>query len=99
MYCRLYDPEGKNSGNPLAWPACATEDDVRGLMPHFILVQELDPLRDEGVAYYRTLARAGVQAQCMMEMGVTHSAYGLSTHMPDFFRRSIALLSGFAHSL
>ena len=40
-----------------AWPAFATEDDVTGLVPTVISVNECDPLRDEGVEFYRLLLR------------------------------------------
>ena len=61
----LYDPNGKNEKNPLAWPYHATEQDLHGLPPHFIWTNELDPLRDEGIAFYRKLlaARVGVSGQ------------------------------------
>ena len=35
----------------------ASADDLAGLPPHVISVNQLDPLRDEGLAYYRKLAR------------------------------------------
>ena len=47
----------ENGENPLAWPYFATEADVAGLPPHVITVNEFDPLRDEGTAYYRLLQR------------------------------------------
>ena len=56
----LYDPNGKNEKNPLAWPYHATEQDLHGLPPHFIWTNELDPLRDDGIAFYRKLLGAGV---------------------------------------
>lgn len=43
------------NGNPLAWPHFATIEDIKGLPPVRISVNELDPLRDEGVAFYRKL--------------------------------------------
>ena len=42
-------------GNPLAWPHFAKIEDVQGLPPVMISVNECDPLRDEGVAFYRLL--------------------------------------------
>ncbi len=57
--------------NPLAWPSFATEADVAGLPPTFISVNEADPLRDEGVDFYRLLLRAGVSAQCRVIMGTS----------------------------
>ena len=57
-----YGIEALERRNPLAWPAFATEDDVAGLVPTVISVNECDPLRDEGIEFYRLLAarrRAG----------------------------------------
>ena len=50
-----YGIEELEAGNPLAWPGFATEDDVRGLPPTIISVNECDPLRDEGIDFYRLL--------------------------------------------
>ena len=55
----LYDPEHQNDNNPL-WPYRAQREDLQGLPPHVISVNELDPLRDEGLKYYRMLRAAGV---------------------------------------
>ena len=51
----IYDPEHKHATNPLCWPYWATPDDLYGLPPHVISVNELDPLRDEGLRYYQKL--------------------------------------------
>ena len=56
-----YGIEQLDAGNPLAWPTFATDDDVHGLAPTFISVNEADPLRDEGIDFYRLLLRAGVE--------------------------------------
>ena len=42
---KVYDPDGQNTLNPLAWPLCAEASDLEGLPPHIISVNELDPLR------------------------------------------------------
>ena len=55
-----YGIEAFNARNPLAWPSFATVDDVDGLPPTVINVNECDPLRDEGINFYRLLLRAGV---------------------------------------
>lgn len=58
--------------DPLAWPSFATEDDVRGLPRTVISVNECDPLRDEGINFYRLLLRAGVPARARTALGTTH---------------------------
>ena len=58
--------------DPLAWPSFATEDDVRGLPRTVISVNECDPLRDEGINFYRLLLRAGVSARARTALGTTH---------------------------
>jgi acetyl esterase/lipase len=47
---KAYNPDGANAHNPLAWPLNAQRVDLEGLPPHVISVDELDPLRDEGLA-------------------------------------------------
>ena len=53
-----YGIEAFERKNPLAWPGFATDDDVKGLPPTVIHVNECDPLRDEGINFYRLLLRA-----------------------------------------
>jgi len=48
--------------DPLCWPYHATVDELAGLPPHLISVNELDLVRDQGVVYYQKLKRAGVAA-------------------------------------
>jgi len=69
----IYDPLGKNAQNPLAWPYNATEADVAGLPPVTISVNELDPVRDEGLAFFRTLMKAGVPATARTVHGTGHA--------------------------
>ena len=71
---RMYDPTGANAENPLCWPYFATEEDLRGLPPHVISVDELDPLRDEGQAYFHKLLHAGVPAVGRINLGLVHAA-------------------------
>ena len=47
--------DGIDSINPLAWPLFATIEDLNGLPPHVISVNELDPLRDERLLYYKKM--------------------------------------------
>src|ERR1700733_6103965 len=67
-----YGIEAFNARNPLAWPSFATREDVEGLPPTVISVNECDPLRDEGIAFYRLLMNSGVSARCCQVMGACH---------------------------
>lgn len=96
----VYQPDEADSENPLCWPYFATVDELRGLPPHVISVNELDPLRDEGVAYYRKLLAAGVEVAGRMNLGITHGAeIGFRTAIPDVHRDAIADIVAFANRL
>ena len=90
-----YGIEELDRENPLAWPAFATEDDVRGLPPTVISVNECDPLRDEGITLYRTLLRAGVPARCRQVMGTIHATEIFQMACPDISRETAASLAQF----
>jgi acetyl esterase/lipase len=70
----------------VAWPSFATVDDVRGLPPTVILVNECDPLRDEGIEFYRLLLEAGVPARCKMSVGTMHGTEIFPIVCPDISR-------------
>ena len=82
--------------NPLAWPSFAAEADVAGLPRTFISVNEADPLRDEGVEFYRLLLSAGVQAQCRVVMGTSHGMDVFTAVLPDVSRETAASIARFA---
>ena len=91
-----YGIEAFNQRNPLAWPGFATEADVAGLPPTIISVNECDPLRDEGVGFYRLLVRAGVAARCRQAMGTIHGTEVFSISCPDISRDTATDLARFA---
>lgn len=90
-----YGIEAFEAGDPLAWPSFATEDDVRGLPPTFISVNECDPLRDEGIEFYRLLLRAGVSAQCRTVMGTIHGTEIMAVAAPDISYETAASIASF----
>lgn len=68
-----YGIEELEKKNPLAWPSFANEHDVKGFPATMISLNECDPLRDEGLAFYRLLLKAGVPARCRQVMGTCHA--------------------------
>ena len=90
-----YGMEQFEAGNPLAWPSFATEDDVRGLVPTFISVNECDPLRDEGIEFYRLLLRAGVPARCRQVMGTIHGSDVFVVSCPEISRDTASSMARF----
>lgn len=96
----IYDPEGGHDRDPLAWPYHAGNDDLTGLPPHAITVNELDPLRDEGLAYHHKLRAAGVSSTCRVITGTSHAADVIfRAAIPDVYASSARDLVGFAYSL
>lgn len=85
--------------NPLAWPGFASEQDVKGLPPTLISVNECDPLRDEGIEFYRTLLRAGVPAQCRQVMGTVHGTEIFAIACPDVSRETAASIARFCREV
>jgi acetyl esterase/lipase len=90
-----YGIEAFNQRNPLAWPSFATEADVEGLVPTVISVNECDPLRDEGIEFYRLLMRAGVSARCRQVMGTVHGTEVFAVACPDISRDTAASIARF----
>jgi acetyl esterase len=85
-----YGIEALRAKNPLAWPGFATEEDVKGFPPTVISVNECDPLRDEGIAFYRMLLRAGVAARGRQVMGTIHGTEIFAITCPDISRDTAA---------
>ncbi len=90
-----YGIEAFEKQNPLAWPSFANEDDVKGLVPTVISVNECDPLRDEGIEFYRLLQRAGVPARCRQAMGTIHGTEIFALSCPDISRETAGSIAQF----
>jgi acetyl esterase/lipase len=90
-----YGIEELNNRNPLAWPGFATEEDVKDLPETIISVNECDPLRDEGINFYRLLMRAGVTARCHQVMGTSHGIEVMPIACPDISRDTARAIAAF----
>jgi acetyl esterase/lipase len=97
---KVYDPTGAHATNPLAWPLRAQPDDLTGLPPHVISVNQLDPLRDEGLAYAGKLLDAGVPVVSRTVNGTCHAGEMIfAAALPDVAAATIRDIKGFADSL
>ena len=90
-----YGIEAFDGRNPLAWPSFADVDEVTGFPPTVINVNECDPLRDEGINFYRLLLRGGVPARCRQMMGTMHGTEIFNIACPDISRDTARDIAGF----
>ena len=96
----FYAPKEEDRRNPLAWPYFATKEDMEGLPPHVLAMDELDPLRDEGMSYARRLLQAGVPAVGKVNLGVTHAAaLVFRKALPELYKAAVRDIAAFAKSL
>jgi acetyl esterase len=67
-----YAPDAKTRDNPYVSPLRASSEQLKGLPPALVITAENDPLRDEGEAYARKLADAGVEVTAVRYDGTIH---------------------------
>jgi acetyl esterase len=67
-----YLPEAEKRGDRHASPLQASLDELKGLPPTLLIVDENDVLRDEGEQYARKLAEAGVRVTAVRYNGTIH---------------------------
>jgi len=68
-----YLGDSKDDVSPYAAPARAT--DLSGLPPAYVYVEQLDPLRDEGIRYAHRLMQAGVDTELHVSPGTYHGSF------------------------
>ncbi|MEU8034476.1 alpha/beta hydrolase [Streptomyces sp. NPDC049099] len=71
-FWNAYIPDRAQRSEITASPLKATLDQLAGLPPAFLLVDEADVLRDEGEAYAAKLRAAGVDITTVRYDGITH---------------------------
>src|SRR3954451_12250522 len=67
-----YLPDVQRRSEPYASPLRASDDQLAGLPPAFVIVDEADVLRDEGEAYAARLRAAGTPVTTVRYDGITH---------------------------
>jgi acetyl esterase len=76
-----YCPPGVDRNDPQVAPLRLA--DAASLPPALIFVADLDPLRDEGLAYAAKLAAAGVAMQTRRDLGMLHGYLGAAGDVPQ----------------
>jgi acetyl esterase len=96
----LYDPLAAHNADALCWPHHCSDAELVGLPPHVISVNELDPLRDEGLSYQRRLVRNGVSAIGRVVAGTVHTGdVFFRAAMPDVYAATVRDICRFARQL
>lgn len=99
IFGATYDDTGKHRDQATCWPLRATDADLGGLPPHVISVNELDPLRDEGLDYQRRLVACGVSAVGRTVNGTVHTGdVFFRAALPDVYASTIRDIAGFARA-
>ncbi len=91
-----YGIEAFDAKDPMAWPSFASVDDVTGFPKTLISVNECDPLRDEGIEFYRLLLEADVPARCRQVMGTMHGTEIFPMACTEISRDTARDLAAFA---
>jgi acetyl esterase/lipase len=93
----LYDAGGQHTDDPLCWPSRASDEELAGLPPHVVSVNELDPMRDDALAYQRRLVSNGVSAVGRTVNGTVHGGdVYFRAALPEVYASTIRDIHGFA---
>lgn len=83
---RAYLGDDRSNVPIYAAPARATVEQLRGLPPTYMDVGELDPFRDEDIAYATALLQAGVPCELHVTPGAFHGSEGAVPDAPSSTR-------------
>src|SRR5262249_49975891 len=67
-----YAPNKADRQKTMAAPLAATTEQLKGLPPALVIVDEYDVLRDEGEAYAKKLSQAGVETTAVRFLSTHH---------------------------
>ena len=85
-----YLRDARDAADPRAAPLLA--EDLSGLAPATVVVAELDPLRDEGLAYASRLRQAGVDVQVREVAGAAHGFWWMDAALAQADELTAALV-------
>jgi acetyl esterase/lipase len=83
-----YVPDVDQRSQPFASPLRASDEQLAGLPPAFLIVDEADVLRDEGEAYAARMRGAGVAVTTVRYDGITHDFMMLNPLSPTHATRA-----------
>lgn len=95
----LFTADLNDQKDPLAWAINAGPEDMKGMKPVMIIINELDPVRDAGLEMYRNLLAGGVQAEARMVAGTLHAGDIFATGPMYIFDSSANAMKSFAAGL
>ena len=79
---------------------CTELAPLLGLPPHCLSLNELDPLRDEGLEHFSKLTHAGVDVCCRTVIGTPHCCdLALPNAIPEVYAATARDIKGFADRL
>jgi acetyl esterase len=93
----FFDHYSRTDDDFADWRLSPLRADLQGLPPALVVTAEYDPLRDQGEAYARKLADAGVATELIRADGLFHGFFGLHALMEPAkvpWDRSVELLRG-----
>uniref|UniRef100_A0A0G4HE27 Alpha/beta hydrolase fold-3 domain-containing protein n=1 Tax=Chromera velia CCMP2878 TaxID=1169474 RepID=A0A0G4HE27_9ALVE len=100
LFTFAYDPEKAHRKDPLAWPLWASVEELKGLPPCVLQMNEADPLRDEGLMMYRKMLEAGVDVRARVLTGTFHAAEVICKKvMPALYDSALDDVVSFAKSI
>lgn len=89
-----------DSGKPASpYAAPARAEDLSGLPPAFITINQFDPLRDEGLEYARRLAHANVPTELHLYAGTFHGSSGIALTADVSRRQNADLIAALQRGL
>jgi len=100
LIARLYTEVGSpGARDGLAWPIHATDEQLRLLPKTIISLNELDPLRDEGLELAKRLLKLGNEGHFKVVKGTCHAAEISLPQFPEIRDVMLDEIASFAKSL